>query len=534
MTSPEGASTLSKTKSNATEVLIVGAGPTGLVQALWLNEQGIKVRIIDKSAQAGSQSRALVVQARTLELYRQLGLADKVVQEGYRSAGINLWSQGKKRAHLTLGEMGKTITPYPFILIYPQDKHEKLLEQELANRQIIVERGVELIDFVSQDTTDTAKVTAKIRHKNGYEESVISRFLVGCDGASSTVRKTLNADFAGGTYEQIFFVADVDTSVNPFEGEIQVVFEGADFLLVMPYGEHGTIRLVSSVSPKRTPTTEADIKALTFKDIDTTALDSIGIKVTSVNWFSSYKVHHRVTDHFRHGSVFLIGDAAHVHSPAGGQGMNTGIGDAINLAWKLAAVLKGQAPDTILDSIESERRVFAHKLVDTTDRLFKFVTAQGALADFVRTHIAPTVVKFSWHNDFVREMLFKTISQTQMNYADSELSFGTVGDIHAGERLPYVQFDKQDNYDSLRMISWQLHVYGEPTAALQQWCEFNNINLITFVWRDEFATAGLTKDAIYLLRPDSYIAVVCANADISVLDNYLESRGFKLYSLATS
>ena len=142
ISSPEGASMLRKTRSNSTEVLIVGAGPTGLVQALWLNEQGIKVRIIDKLEQAGSQSRALVVQARTLELYRQLGFADKVVQEGYRSAGINLWSQGKKRAHLTLGEMGETITPYPFILIYPQDKHEKLLEQELANRQIIVERGV--------------------------------------------------------------------------------------------------------------------------------------------------------------------------------------------------------------------------------------------------------------------------------------------------------------------------------------------------------------------------------------------------------
>ncbi len=189
-----------------------------------------------------------------------------------------------------------------------------------------------------------------------------------------------------------------------------------------------------------------------------------------MNWFSTYHVHHRVTEHFRKGRAFLLGDAAHIHSPAGGQGMNTGIGDAINLAWKLAAVLAGRAGDDLLDSYEAERIGFARRLVATTDRVFSFATAEGTLADILRTRIAPLLIPRVAAFDAVREYLFRTVSQITLNYRGGPLSRGAAGHVHGGDRLPWVRIDGADNFASLASMDWQVHVYGSPGAELTAWC----------------------------------------------------------------
>src|SRR6186997_3267495 len=170
-------------------------------------------------------------------------------------------------------------------------------------------------------------------------------------------------------------------------------------LAVFPLADKARARLIGTVRDER-----ADrVASLKFEDVSDRAINNLKVQVNKVNWFSTYHVHYRVTPHFRKGRAFLLGDAAHIHSPAGGQGMNTGIGDAINLAWKLAAVLAGRAPDTLLDSYEAERIGFARRLVSTTDRAFSFVTADGRIADLVRTRVAPVVIPGVMHFEAVRE-----------------------------------------------------------------------------------------------------------------------------------
>lgn len=499
-----------------TEVLVVGAGPTGLVMALWLAAQGVKVRIIDKSREPGTTSRALAVHARTLELYRQVGLADTVVAAGHKSAGLTMWAGGRRRAHIPINDFGGDITPYPFVLIYPQDHHERFLVERLEERGIEVERETELVAF--EDHGDG--VVARLRRPGGNEETCAARYLAGCDGASSTVRKTLGASFEGGTYQQLFYVADVDAATSGFTGEITVSFEGPEFVLVMPYGQPGKLRLVGTVREDRVGSAET----LTFADIGQQSVRALGLRVETVNWFSTYRVHHRVTDRFRHGNVFLLGDAAHVHSPAGGQGMNTGIGDAVNLAWKLAAVLRGQAKDSLIDSFEAERPVFARKLVETTDRAFTFVTAQGSIAEFVRTRIAPLFVKFAWSIEPAREAMFRVVSQTMLNYPESPLSAGKAGKVSGGDRLPFVRFAGRDNYDPLSIIEWQVHVYGTASDELRQWCGRRDIPLHAFPWHEAFGEAGFGRDAAYLLRPDSYVAIAEPEGRADALEAYLVER----------
>jgi 2-polyprenyl-6-methoxyphenol hydroxylase-like FAD-dependent oxidoreductase len=363
------------------DVLIAGAGPTGLVLALWLTQQGVKVRIIDKSTGPGTTSRAMAVQARTLELYRQLDLADAAVAAGYQSLAVNLWVKNKRKAHVSLDEAGAGISPYPFILIYPQDHHERLLAGRLEALGVRVERQTELVGF--EDKGD--KVIARLRMPSGEEETCKAQYLAGCDGARSTLRREMGAGFEGGTYSQVFYVADVKVSGLVPADETHIALDSADFVAVLAYGRNGQSRLIGMVRGERAERAET----LTFDDVGHQAIRNLGLQVDQVHWFSTYRVHHRVTSSFRQGRAFLLGDAAHIHSPAGGQGMNTGIGDAINLAWKLAATVRGGAPDRLLDSYQAERLVFARKLVETTDRVFSFATAEGRLANFVRTSSRP-------------------------------------------------------------------------------------------------------------------------------------------------
>ncbi|MDX7953713.1 FAD-dependent monooxygenase [Lichenihabitans sp. Uapishka_5] len=503
-----------------TEVLVVGAGPTGLVMALWLDAQGVKVRIIDKSTGPGTTSRATAVHARTLELYRQTGIADAVVAAGHRSSGINMWTGGKRRAHVPFNDFGDTVTPYPFLLIYPQDLHEAFLVERLRERNIEVERQTELVDFTDNGTG----VTARLRGPDGHEDTCEAAYLTGCDGARSTVRTVLGASFEGGTYEQRFYVADVEVESDPFDGETSIVFDGPEFMLVMPYGRPGVLRFVGTVRGDRAEASEP----LTFDDVGHRSVAALGLTVRTVNWFSTYRVHHRVTERFRHGRAFLLGDAAHVHSPAGGQGMNTGIGDAINLAWKLAAVLKGRAGDDLIDSFEAERPVFARKLVETTDRAFTFVTATGNVAEFIRTRIAPLFVKAAWSVDAVRESMFRVVSQTMIDYPGSPLSAGKAGKVSGGERLPYVRFDGGDNYGPMSGIGWQVHVYGAAQAGLRDWCEAHAVPLHVFDWHAEHGAAGLARDASYLLRPDTYVALADPQGSPANLDRYLGERNIRL------
>jgi len=500
-----------------TDVLIVGAGPTGLVLALWLNRQGVGVRIIDKSSGPGEASRAMAVQARTLELYRQLDLAEPVIEAGYKTPAMNMWARGRHRARIPLGDAGKDVSAYPFVLVYPQDRHERLLVQQLQSLGVDVERQTELLSFEEGES----HVKALLKHADGREESFTAAFVAGCDGARSLVRQAIGSGFEGGTYKQLFYVADVRVNGVEPAGEGHIAFDKSDFVLLLCYGEKDQYRLIGTVRDERAEHPEH----LTFADVGHDAINGLNLKITAVNWFSTYRVHHRVADHFRRGRAFLLGDAAHVHSPAGGQGMNTGILDAINLAWKLAAVLKGKAPDTLLDSYQIERQAFARTLVETTDKLFTFVTAQGGFADFVRTRIAPLFASVAYKSENVREYLFRVVSQTTLDYRESPLSQGKAGGVEGGDRLPWLSVGTEDNYASLAAIQWQVHVYGEAKADLTRWCARQGIALHVFAWEHAYEKAGVARNAAYLLRPDNHVALADPEGEVSTLSRYFEAHG---------
>src|SRR6266487_1731528 len=501
------------------DVLIIGGGPTGLVLALWLTKLGVKVRIIDKTAEPSTTSRALAVQARTLELYRQLDLADAVVEQGHRVPAVNLWVKGEPATRLPFETIGSDLTPYAFLQIFPQDQHERLLIERLEALGVSVERRTELVGF----TDEGDHVTARLRGPEGREDTCEASYIAGCDGARSLVRETLGAGYPGGTYRQIFYVADVEAAGPTVNGELHADLDEADFLAVFPLAGEGRARLIGTVRDERADRADT----LKFEDVSNRAIDHLKVQVDRVNWFSTYHVHHRVTENFRKGRAFLLGDAAHIHSPAGGQGMNTGIGDAINLAWKLKTVLDGRAPDALLDSYEAERIAFARRLVKTTDRVFMLATAEGKIAEIIRTRLVPTIFPALVKFGVFREFMFRTVSQVTINYRHRALSEGRAGAVHGGDRLPWVIAGDADNYEPLRAMIWQVHVYGAASPELKTWCQERGLPLHVFAWRPEYGKAGFARDALYLIRPDTYVALAQRSGAVDSLRRYFEQRGIR-------
>lgn len=500
-----------------TPVLIVGAGPTGLVLALWLTKSGVAVRIIDKAPEAGTTSRALAMQARTLEFYHQLDLSRSVIDAGLKVAAVNLWVRGTRAVRAPIMDIGRGLSPYPFPMVYPQDEHERLLIERLAALGVQVERETELVSF----DQDPYGASALLKHADGALERCDASYIAGCDGAHSRVRDVLGIGFPGGIYEHMFYVADAQVNGSVADHELHVDLDNSDFLAVFPLKAEHHVRLIGSVNVPI-----GSERTATFADVGVRAIAQMKLAVQQVNWFSTYRVHHRVALSFRRKRAFLLGDAAHIHSPVGGQGMNTGIGDAVNLAWKLAAVLKGEANDRLLESYEPERIAFARRLVATTDRAFTMVTASGALAAFVRTRIVPLLAPRIFRLSRARRFLFRAVSQIDISYHDSTLSSGSAGKVRGGDRLPWADgADGNDNFTPLTSLSWQAHIYGEPRVSARLTCGEMQIPLHVFPWTPAAARAGILRSAFYLVRPDGYVALADSHGGALGLRKYLIERG---------
>jgi 2-polyprenyl-6-methoxyphenol hydroxylase-like FAD-dependent oxidoreductase len=495
------------------QVLIVGAGPTGLVLALWLTRAGTPFRLIDRKSGPGEGSRALAVQARTLEFYRQLGIADDVIAGGFRLDRIHLRNEWREMAAVPLGGVGRGLSPYPFALSFPQDDHERLLIDRLRAAGHAVEWDTELVSFSQRDGV----VRADLR-KPGGQKRWAGAYLCGCDGAHSAVRCGLGVGFPGGTYDQLFYVADAQAEGAWSDHDFTGYLAEKTFCLCFPVRTAGMFRFIGLV-----PEALRGREGLEFDDLREGVEQVTGTRVTRVNWFSTYRVHHRVADRFRQGRVFLAGDAGHVHSPAGGQGMNTGIGDAVNLAWKLAAVRAGRANASLLDSYEAERVPFARSLVATTDRVFEAVVGRGLLARVVRALFFPYLLPFGLRFAAVRRAQFRLLSQTRIAYRASPLSDGSAGAAHAGDRLPWVE--GADNYAPLKSLGWQLHVYGTATAGLRAFAAGVKLPLHEWAWTGAARRAGLARDALYLVRPDGHIGFTRRAQDVEGLRAYLARFG---------
>jgi len=289
----------------------------------------------------------------------------------------------------------------------------------------------------------------------------------------------------------------------------------------------GRARLIGTVKEE----SEAKRRDLTWKDVSPRVIERMQLTVERVHWFSTYRVHHRVASQFARGRAFLLGDAAHVHSPVGGQGMNTGIGDAVDLAWKLAAVLGRRADATLLDTYEPERIAFARRLVATTDRAFTVASQDGPLARFLRVDAMPRLVPRLFARPSIRRYLFRTVSQTLIQYRRSPLSEGRAGRVHGGDRLPWVAPESAggaDNYEPLASCEWQVHVYGEAAAEMTAMCARRGLRLHGFPWSAKAAEAGLARDAAYLVRPDGYVGMAAVGAGSAEgIARYADKRGLR-------
>ena len=387
-------------------VMVVGAGPTGLMMAAGLKMHGVPCRIIDKEAAASDKSRALAIHARTLEIFESLGIADEFVERGQKLRGMHVSMEGKPVIHATFDRIPSR---YAYVLSLPQSETERILEQHLEKMDVRVERSTELIGL----TQDADAVTATIRRADGAQQRFTTPYLIGCDGAHSTVRHVLGLRFHGAEYEELFVLADVQISWQFGEDEARAYLSSEGTAAYFPMGR-GRYRIIvqvpetAQISPEPTL---AEAQAL---------VDRLGPPATILSdphWLTAFRIHRRKVPSYRDRRVFVAGDAAHIHSPVGGQGMNTGIQDAHNLAWKLALVIKGAAGPSLLDSFQAERHPVAEQVLRTTDTMTRIATVRNPLARALRDFLMPVLAS----QGFVQKRFARSLAELAVNYHRSPI-----------------------------------------------------------------------------------------------------------------
>ena len=402
-------------KATEVDVLVVGAGPTGLTMAAELAAQGLGCRIIDKTPVRSERSRALVVHARSLELLQKMGVADELVARGRRTIKATPFVGGRPAANVEFGDIGVDDTPYPFLLFVSQAETERVLEERLEGLGVKVERPVELLTFMQ----DAEGASAWLRHGEDHEETVRARYIVGADGAHSAVRKTLGLSFEGAPYPQDFVLADTEIDWAGDDDRLYFFLSQKGLLAVFPLGRPSTYRLITTRTEEPSP----DAGDPTLEELQRLAMELSPLPMTlrDPNWLARFRLHHRGVDSYRAGRAFVAGDAAHIHSPVGGQGMNTGIQDAYNLAWKLAMVIEGRAPDSFLDSYHEERHPIGQRLLRTTDRMFSVVATRHPLLVALRNFLIPRILPRVMGKRFLRARAFRFVSQLGIKYPDSSI-----------------------------------------------------------------------------------------------------------------
>jgi len=514
-----------------TDVLIVGAGPTGLMLANQLARRGVRMRIIDRHAGPARESRALGVQARTLEIYSHLGIADRAVALGKKADGAVLWAEGRRAARVPLGDIGRDVSPYPYLLVLGQDDNERLLGDALRARGLGVEWNTELVGLAQ----DSDHVTATLKNADGTRSEVRVPWLAGCDGARSTVRELNGIAFEGAPYQHVFFVADVQMTGSMVPELLNVYLWRSGFHLVFPMRETDHWRIVGILPPQLRGRDN-----LTFEETIPTLRHEVGSELSfqACNWFSTYRIHHRRAARFHDRRCFLLGDAAHVHSPVGGQGMNTGLQDAYNLAWKLALVVSGRAAAALVHSYEDERLPVANHLLKRTDRFFSIVVSDSWLVGLLRTRVMPKIMGLALRTAAVQRIVFRTISQTGIRYRGSPLSEALASlpenGPRPGDRFPWLRLKFQPNgrledlYGKLDDTCFTLLVFGQaaPPRGIPELGDRLHIQeLPSDPANDrELARARIPRPSFYLLRPDGHIGLAGARLDAAAASRYVSER----------
>ena len=407
--------------ADTSDVLVVGAGPTGLMMATLLRRAGVAVRIVDKGEQQAHESRAFAVHAKSMELFGSIGLADQFLERGLIATGIQVYVDGTQVAGFDFDDIGRDDTPYPFVLMVPQWEIEAVLVDDLARQGVRVEHGVE-VTAVEQSAEG---VVARARDRDGRLREIRAAYLIGADGAHSVVRKSLGLGFAGAPYPQGFLLADCKVDWPLDHDHLKLFAHGRDVAAFLPLRGRDVSRIIAivpfdgagSVVPEAVGSSPATIDEVEHA---LRAAARIEVALRDPIWVTRYRIHHRGVDAYARGRVFVAGDAAHIHSPAGGQGMNTGLQDAANLAWKLALVLRGRAPTTLLDTYHAERWPVGRKILERTDRLFAAISSQTGWVATLRNALVPFVAPLITRAAPLRARAFHFVSQLGIRYHPSQ------------------------------------------------------------------------------------------------------------------
>ena len=508
-----------------TDVLIIGAGPTGLGLACQLERFGVAYRILDKKEGTTPFSKALGVQARTLEIYDQMGLAQPLIDIGRLVSRVNLYVNGELKGEGEYGEIGKGMSPFPFLLFAEQGRHEKLLYEYLLSKGKSVNWSTEIVGLAQ----DADGVTATVKSGSGEPQQVRARYLVGCDGAKSFVRHALpNTAFEGSTFERMFYVADVRIDWEYADDAVMVCLMKDNILVFFPMDGEKKFRIVGTF-PEEFAKDEGTVL---YDEIEEQikSVSNLTLDITEVEWFSTYRVHSRHVNRFSEGRCFLAGDSAHIHTPAGAQGMNTGIQDGYNLAWKLAFVLRG-ANAKLLDTYNEERLPNAVSLLKTTDNFFRLAASSEPIVSYLRMHVFPHLAGMAFKFDAFKKFLFPRISQIGINYRGSSLSVH--GDdlgaaVSAGDRMPYFEIDGNNIYKRFTSPKFHLITFHDGQTELSaegltherlSIMDLHSMPLFPHV-REAF---GVDTAFRVLLRPAGHIAMVSRDASLAPIENYFQA-----------
>ena len=513
-----------------TDVIIVGAGPTGLSLACQLARYGVDFVIVEKNPGVTVFSKALGVHARTLEIYEQLDLARRAVECGTPAGKIRMLEGGEIVGEVDLSRIGQGLSPYPYMLVLEQSRNEELLYEYLQSHGRNVLWQTEVKSFSQNE----AGVTATIKDSSGASQIIEGKYLAGCDGASSPTRIGLGLSFEGSTFARLFYVADVEIDWKFQHDALHGCLTRHSVLAFFPMPGERRWRIVG-VFPDGHEKSQGEVL---YEEIEARIKEEaqIDLDITRVHWFSTYKVHTRHVEKFSSGRCFLAGDSAHIHTPAGGQGMNTGIQDAYNLAWKLALVLKRSAPEKLLDTYNEERLPNARRLVETTDRMFNFAAGTDWFVNLIRTTIFPPMAKYILSIESVRKRFFVMISQIGIAYRESSLSMHKLGgsdgdrefEVKAGDRMPYFLVDGKSIYDRLREPRFHLLTFSDGDLDYQserRELESKYGDLIDHhvipLYPHVVEVFDRDEPFNVLLRPDNYIAFVSSETSLRGVGKYL-------------
>ena len=500
------------------QVLVVGAGPTGLVLAAELLARGIRTRIIDKGDGVALQARAIGIHARTLEILDMMGLAERFTERGQVVRHLRFYSRGRCLTSLEFARCGSR---FGFLLDLPQDETERLLRARITELGGLVEQGAELTGLAAGGDA----VTASMRGGAGQAQTITAGYVVGCDGAHSRVRSELGLTFHGHPYPQDWLLADVlldwdlrEDAVHAFfrpDGLPAIFFpmRGHRWRLTLPFagnrgGQAPTLEEIQELTDQRAPRP---------------------VTVSDPTWLANFRCHRRSASGCRRGRVLLAGDAVHIHSPAGGQGVNTGVADAHNLGWKLALVASGRAPDALLDSYGTERRPVAEQVVKLTHTLVHYGTMSHPIKRRVRDIVVPALGRSA----MIQRRAARRMSQVSVAYPPGPLAHRDRGrgTPRAGQRMPDLQVRAGNRATTLHsVLRGGRHVLMVPAASAAS--ALSDPGLRPYRRDLDVVTGEVSRPPrirndgtgpVVLVRPDGYVAARGRLGGMQPVTGYLRS-----------